>query len=75
MMFIQADNNKDTNYSDFHNDILSKSGIDANVNLSSIYVNKIQSDYEIYIDILIENKENITSEFIETNIGNAIVIE
>ncbi len=74
MMFIQADNDKDTNFSDFSKDILSKSGIVASVNLAQTYLNKIQSDYASLIDVFIEHKEDVTSATIENYIGDAIVI-
>ena len=74
MMFIQADNDKDTNFSDFPNDILSKSGISASVNLASKYLNKIQADYSTLIDVFIEHKDTVTSATIDTYIGEAIVI-
>lgn len=74
MMFIQADNDKDTNFSDFPADILSKSGINASVNLATKYLDKIQSDYATLIDIFIEHKDTVTSDTIDSYIGDAIVI-
>ncbi|MBR2505677.1 MAG: InlB B-repeat-containing protein [Bacilli bacterium] len=74
MMFIQANNDKDTNFSDFPADILSKSGISASVNLATKYLNKIQSDYATLIDLFIEHKDTITSDYIDSYIGDAIVI-
>lgn len=74
MMFIQADNDKDTNFSDFPSDILSKNGINANVNLASKYIDKIQLDYATLIDIFIENKDTVTDESIITFIGEPIKI-
>lgn len=72
MMFIQADNDIDTNFSDFSKDIFSKSGITASVNLASKYLNKIQSDYALLIDIFIANKDKVTGEAIENYIGSAV---
>ena len=69
MMFIQADHDGYTNFSDFPSDILSKSGITASVNLSQTYLNKIQSDYATYIDIFIQNKDNVTGATIEQFVG------
>lgn len=66
MMFIQADNDKDTNYSDFSKDILAKSGITASVNLNTTYLAKIQSDYAKYIDILISNKDKYSADAIKS---------
>ena len=75
MMFIQADNDKDTNFSDFPGDILKDNKINGSVNLASEYIEKIQEDYALYIDIFIEHKDTVTGEAIENYIGNAIVIE
>jgi len=75
MMFIQADNDIDTNFSDFPDEILSKSGIAANVTLSQTYLDKIQADYDELIDIFIENLGTVTGEAIENFVGDAIVIE
>ena len=69
MMFIQADHDGYTNFSDFPSDILSKSGINASVNLNQTYLNKIQSDYATYFDIFIQNKDNVTGATIEQFIG------
>ena len=74
MMFIQANNDKDTNFSDFPADILSKSGINASVNLATKYLNKIQLDYATLIDVFIEHKDIITGDTIDSYIGDAIVI-
>ena len=74
MMFIQADHDGYTNFTDFPSDILSKSGIAASVNLSTTYLNKIQSDYATLIDVFIAHKDDVTSATINTWIGDAIVI-
>ena len=74
MMFIQADHDGYTNFSDFPSDILSKSGINASVNLSQTYLNKIQSDYATYIDIFIQNKDNVTGATIEQFVGQPATI-
>ena len=71
MMFIQADHDGYTNFSDFHDDMEDVSGIaNASVNLSSTYLNKIQADYADLIDIFIAHKEDVTSNTIVTYIGN-----
>ena len=76
MMFIQADHDSYTNFSDFHNDMEDVSGItNASVNLSSTYLDKIQSDYATLIDVFIANKGNVTGLTITTYIGSAAVIE
>lgn len=74
MMFIQADHDGYTNFSDFPADILSKSGISAQVTMSSTVLNKIQSDYASLIDVFIGNKDKVTGDAIETYIGQAKVI-
>lgn len=74
MMFIQADNDKDTNFSDFPGDILSKSGINASVNLESKHIDKIQTDYAELIDIFIENKDSTNSDTISSFIDKPFSI-
>ena len=74
MMFIQADHDEYTNYTDFPTDIQSKSGIEASVNLSTVYLTKIQNDYAALIDIFIAHKNDVTSATITTYVGDAIVI-
>lgn len=75
MLFVQADNDKDTNFSDFPSDILSKSGINADINLASKIIEKIQLDYSILIDVFILNQNLITGETISTLVGTAAEIE
>jgi len=75
MMFIQADHDKYTNFSDFPSNIKSKSGIIASVNLAAKYLNKIQSDYATLVDVFIANKDSITGAAIENYIGSAVVIK
>ena len=74
MMFIQADHDGYTNFSDFSKDIKTTSGITASVNLSTTYLNKIQSDYATLIDIFIAHKDSVTGTTIENYIGSAVVI-
>ena len=75
MMFIQADHDGYTNFSDFHDDMEDVSGIsNASVNLSSTYLDKIQADYAELIDIFIAHKGEITGEAITAYVGNAIEI-
>ena len=74
MMFIQADHDSYTNFSDFPSDIQSKSGITASVNLSKTYLDKIQNDYATLVDAFIANKESVTGDAIATYIGSAVVI-
>ena len=73
-MFIQDDNDNDTNFSDFSSDILSKSGITASVILAKTYLNKIRSDYATLIDVFIAHKDDVTGNTIEEFIGDAIYI-
>lgn len=75
MMFIQDDGEEsgETNYSTFESDILSKNGIAAEVILANDYLSKIRADYLSLIDIFIGNKELVTSEIINTYIGEAII--
>ena len=75
MMFIQANNDKDTNFSDFPSDILAKSKIVASVNLATKHLEKIQNDYGTLIDIFIENKDNVNGETIQDYIGEATLIK
>lgn len=74
MMFIQADHDGYTNFSDFPSDILSKSGINAKVALNSKYLTKIQADYATLIDVFIENKGSVSGDAIEAFIGSATEI-
>lgn len=69
MMFIQQDNDKDTNYSDYHNDMLADNGINSSVTLSNVYLDKIMSDYATLIDIFKSNKELVDSVKIKAYIG------
>ena len=74
MMFIQDNNDKDTNFNDFPSDILSKSGITASVKLAQADLNKVRDDYAKLIDVFIANKDTVTGTTIETYIGGAIEI-
>ncbi len=64
MMFIQEDNNIDTNFSDYPSDMLKKNGIESSVTLDKEILNKILLDYDTYIDVFIENKDKMSSETI-----------
>lgn len=76
MMFIQDDGTEsgETNYSTFEADISETNGINASVNLSSTYLNKIRADYLSLIPTFEQNKDNITGEDIATYIGTAVII-
>lgn len=62
MMFIQEDNDVDTNFSDYPSDMKKANGIDSKVTLDQDLLNKILDDYDTYIDIFIQNKENMSSD-------------
>ena len=70
MMFIQAGDNFDS----FENDILSTNGIAGSVTLSATYIAKIEDDYDTLIDIFIDNKDDVGSDYIVTFIGDAEII-
>ncbi len=60
MMFIQEGDN----FNSFETDIKNDNKLDASVQLSKIYLNKILDDYDTLIDIFIQNKDNMSSEMI-----------
>ena len=74
MMFIQADHDGYTNFSDFPKDMKAKSGIEASVSLEQEYLDKIQADYATLIDVFIENKGTYTSDYITGFIGTVTEI-
>ena len=76
MMFIQDDGEEsgETNYSTFESDISSKNGIAARVLLANKYLSKIRADYLSLIPTLIENKDDIDGDYIETFVGEAVNI-
>lgn len=75
MMFIQDDNDKDTNYSDFTKDIKNENGITASVNLSNTYLAKIREDYDNLIPMFKTNKDLVDSDTIQAWIGNGKYIK
>ena len=70
MIFIQEDNDTDTNYSDYPNDILRDNGITSSVTLNSAVFNKILADYDALIDDFIENKKMMSSTEIKAYVEN-----
>ena len=60
MMFIQEGDN----FNSFETDIKNDNKLDASVQLSKIYLNKILDDYDTLIDVFIQNKDNMSSEMI-----------
>lgn len=60
MMFIQEGDN----FNSFETDIKNDNKLDASIQLSKIYLNKILDDYDTLIDIFIQNKDNMSSEMI-----------
>ena len=70
MMFVQEEQ-----LSSFNSDVNSKNSyLDLNVTLSQYHLSKIESDYGSLIDVFIENKDDISGEYIETFVGSANVI-
>ena len=65
MMFIQYDNSTDSNYSDYHNNMLEDNGIDSNVTMNQIMLNQIIQANEQLVPIFISNKENVTVDTIK----------
>lgn len=62
MMFIQEDNDVDTNFTDYPSDMKKANDIDSKVILDQALLDKILVDYDTYIDIFIQNKENMSSD-------------
>ena len=75
MMFIQADHDGYTNFTDFPSDILSKSRIAASVALAQADLDEIQSDYATLIDVFIAHKDTVTGDTIDNYIGDPMVLE
>lgn len=65
MLFVQEEN-----YNTLAQDIESTNDIEINVTLSSVYLNKLLSNYDTYVDVFIENKAAMTEDLIIANIGN-----
>ncbi|MBO7341097.1 MAG: InlB B-repeat-containing protein [Clostridia bacterium] len=65
MLFVQEEN-----YNTLAQDIESTNDIEIVVTLSSVYLNKLLSNYDTYIDVFIENKATMTEDLIIANIGN-----
>ena len=70
MMFIQQDNDKDTNFTDYPSDMLKNNGITSTVTLNKTYLNKIMSDYATLIEVFKTNKELVDSELIKSYINS-----
>lgn len=64
MMFIQENNDKDTNFTDYPSDVKNANGITSEVTLNDDYLEKILEDYDNLIDVFIENKDVIESSYI-----------
>ena len=64
MLFIQEDN-----YSTFVADVKSVNNITVSVDVSANDLNKLLSDYDVYIPVFIENKDNMSAELIIEYIG------
>lgn len=70
MMFIQDDNSVDSNYSDFSSNMLTDNGISSSVTLSSSALARIRSDYSNRVPVFQTNKNNITSETIQSYLNS-----
>lgn len=68
MMFIQEDNDKDTNFSDFPNDIKNDNNVVASIRTDTAVLNRILSDYDRLIDDFIQNKQMMSSAAIKAYI-------
>ena len=64
MLFIQEDN-----YSTFVSDVKSVNNINVSIDVSTKNLNKLLSDYDVYIPIFIENKDNMSADRIIEIIG------
>ena len=64
MMFIQSDNGADSNYSDYHNNMLEDNDIDSYVTMNQIMLNQIIQANEQLVPIFISNKEKVTVDTI-----------
>ena len=69
MMFIQQDNDKDTNFSDFPSDMKKDNGLTVSVSLSTTYLNKIIQDHASLTEVFKSNKELVDSQKIKSYIG------
>ena len=64
MLFVQEEN-----YSTLVQDVKNANGIDITVTLSNAKLNKLQADYDAYVDVFIENKAVVTEDAIIAAIG------
>lgn len=70
MMFVQVEQ-----LSTFTADVNSKNSyLNLSINLSQTYLTKIQDDYGSLIEVFIQNKGNINSDYIVSFIGSAAII-
>lgn len=71
MMFVQEEK-----LSDFASDVHGKNSyLDVAINLANAYLDKIQSDYDLYVPVFEANKESMPSASIVAFIGDAAVID
>ena len=61
MMFIQEDNNIDSNFTSYPSDMLKDNGINSSVIMSQADLTKLLNDYDNLIPIFEENKESMSS--------------
>ena len=64
MMFIQEDNDKDTNFSDYEGDMQSNNKVTSRVTLSETYLNKILDDYDTLVPIFKDREQSVSSDYI-----------
>jgi len=64
MMFIQEDNDNDTNFTDYPSDMEKAYGIESSVTMDQADLNKVLADYDTLIEIFIKNKK-MTSDDIK----------
>lgn len=65
MLFVQEEN-----YSTLAEDVADANGINITVTLPTVKLNKLQADYDEYVDVFIENKAAMTEDAIIAAIGD-----
>lgn len=70
MMFIQDDNDVDTNYSDFKDDMLDDNALDVSITMTQTNLDNLRSYYDNLIPEFIQIKDTISVEYILNFIGD-----
>jgi hypothetical protein len=70
MLMVQEEN-----YSSFSDDIEDKNGIEVSVDITTVELERLLSDYDSCVDAFIANKDLMSSELIVAYIGAKIVLE